>query len=112
MTLFPKVSYLFLKDAEKDKKLADALRQAEEFKRKLEQGSQQIQGEVLELQIEELLKQEFPFDDIEPVPKGIRGADVIQTVKTQTGRPCGMILWETKRTKNWSDSWLQKLKDD
>jgi hypothetical protein len=101
-----------LKDAEKDKKLADALKQAEEFKRKLEQGSQQTQGEVLELELEELFKREFPFDVIEAVSKGVRGGDILQTVKTQSGRSCGKILWETKRAKNWSDSWLQKLKDD
>ena len=101
-----------LKDAEKDKKLADALKQAEEFKRKLEQGSQQAQGEVLELELEDLFKREFPFDVIEAVSKGVRGGDILQTVKTQSGRVCGKILWETKRTKNWSDSWIQKLKDD
>jgi hypothetical protein len=101
-----------LKDAEKDKKLSDALKQAEEFKRKLEQGSQQAQGEVLELELEELFKREFSFDIIEPVSKGVRGADIIQTVKTQSGRTCGKILWETKRVKNWSESWIQKLKDD
>ncbi len=101
-----------LKDAEKDKKLADALKQVEELKRKMEQGSQQTQGEVLELELEAMLKSEFPFDVIEPVIKGARGADVLQTVKTQSGRECGKILWETKRTKNWSDSWIQKLKDD
>lgn len=101
-----------LKDAEKDKKLSDALRQVEELKRKMEQGSQQAQGEALELELEELFKREFPFDVIEPVSKGIRGADIIQTVKTQSGRTCGKILWETKRVKNWSESWIPKLKDD
>jgi len=101
-----------LKDAEKDKKLADALKQVEELKRKMEQGSQQAQGEVLELELEALLKKEFPFDEIDAVSKGVRGGDVTQTVKTQSGRVCGKILWETKRTKAWSDSWIQKLKDD
>lgn len=101
-----------LRDAEKDKKLSDALRQVEELKRKMEQGSQQAQGEALELELEELFKREFPFDVIEPVSKGIRGADIIQTVKTQSGRACGKILWETKRVKNWSESWIPKLKDD
>jgi hypothetical protein len=100
------------KDAEKDKKLSDALKQVDELKRKMEQGSQQSQGEILELELEELFKKEFSFDVIEPVSKGVRGADIIQTVKTQSGRPCGKILWETKRVKNWSDSWIQKLKDD
>ena len=101
-----------LKDAEKDKQLDDMKKQIDELKRKSEQGSQQMQGEVLELELEESLKEEFPFDDIEPVAKGIKGGDIIQTVKTQSGRICGKILWETKRTKNWSDSWIQKLKDD
>jgi hypothetical protein len=101
-----------LKDAEKDKQLDDMKKQIDELKRKSEQGSQQMQGEVLELELEESLKEEFQFDDIEPVAKGIKGGDIIQTVKTQSGRICGKILWETKRTKNWSDSWIQKLKDD
>jgi hypothetical protein len=100
------------KDAEKDKKLSDALRQVEDLKRKMEQGSQQAQGEVLELELEELFRREFPFDVIEPVSKGVRGADIIQSVKTQSGRACGKILWETKRVKNWSESWIPKLKDD
>ena len=101
-----------LKDAEKDKQLDDMKRQIDELKRKAEQGSQQMQGEVLELELEESLKEEFPFDVIEPVAKGVKGGDIIQTVKTQSGRICGKILWETKRTKNWSESWIQKLKDD
>jgi len=101
-----------LKDAEKDKQLDDMKKQIDELKRKSEQGSQQMQGEVLEIELEESLKEEFPFDDVEPVAKGIKGGDIIQTVKTQSGRICGKILWETKRTKNWSDSWIQKLKDD
>ncbi len=101
-----------LKDAEKDKQLNDMKKQIDELKRKAEQGSQQMQGEVLELELEKSLKEEFPFDDIEPVAKGVRGGDIIQTVKTQSGRTCGKILWETKRTKTWSDSWIQKLKDD
>ena len=101
-----------LKDAEKDKQLDDMKKQIDELKRKSEQGSQQMQGEVLELELEESLKEEFPFDVIEPVAKGVKGGDIIQTVKTQSGRICGKILWETKRTKNWSESWIQKLKDD
>ena len=71
-----------------------------------------MQGEILELALEEMLKEEFPFDEIESVSSGVKGADVIQTVKTQSGKICGKILWETKRTKTWSDKWLQKLKDD
>ena len=101
-----------LKDAEKDKKLADMTKQIDDLKRKAEQGSQQAQGEVLELELEDVLRNEFPFDEIQPVPKGVKGADAIQVVKTQSDNICGRILWETKRTKIWSDSWLQKLKDD
>ena len=101
-----------LKDAEKDKQMGDMKKKIDELKRKSEQGSQQNQGEVLELELEEMLTEEFVFDQIDPVAKGIKGADVIQTVKTQAGKVCGKILWETKRTKTWSDKWLQKLKDD
>ncbi|MBI3291402.1 MAG: DUF2130 domain-containing protein [Elusimicrobia bacterium] len=101
-----------LKDAEKEKQLADMKKQIEELKRKAEQGSQQMQGEVLELELEAILQREFPFDKIEPVAKGTRGGDVMLRVHTQTGRFCGTILWETKRTKIWSDGWIEKLKDD
>jgi len=101
-----------LKDMEKDKIIADSKKQIEALNRKLEQGSQQLQGEVLELDLERLLKNEFPFDEIEAVAKGVKGADIIQTVKTQSGRICGKILWEAKRTKDWSGDWLSKLKDD
>ena len=101
-----------LKDAEKEKQLADLKKQIEDLKRRAEQGSQQAQGEILELELEAVLQREFPFDKIEPVAKGTRGGDVLQRVHTQTGRLCGTILWETKRTKIWSDGWIQKLKDD
>ena len=79
-------------------------KQIDELKRKAEQGSQQNQGEVLELEIEDMLKVEFSFDEIDPIGKGQKGGDILQTVKTQAGRECGKILWEAKRTKNWSDS--------
>jgi hypothetical protein len=101
-----------MKDAEKDKLLNDMKKQIEELRRKSEQGSQQTQGEVLELELEEMLKNEFTLDDIEPVVKGAKGGDILQIVRTQSGRICGKILWETKRTRNWSDSWIKKLKDD
>jgi hypothetical protein len=101
-----------LRDAEKDKKLNDAIKVNDELRRKLEQGSQQTQGEVMELQLQQLLSNAFPEDQIEPVPKGVSGADLIQRISSRTGNPCGTIMWETKRTKSWSDSWLQKLKDD
>lgn len=101
-----------LKDAEKDKLIGDLKKQLEEMQRKAEQGSQQIQGEVLETTLEDLLRQQFPFDEITPVPKGIHGGDVVQTVRDASGTVCGIILWESKRTKSWSDSWLPKLRDD
>ncbi len=101
-----------LKILEKDKKLEDALKLVEEYKRKLEQGSQQLQGEVLELELENILKKEFPYDEIREVPKGVVGADVLQIVKNDYGRPCGTIIWESKRTKAWSESWIMKLKSD
>jgi hypothetical protein len=101
-----------LRDAEKEKKLQDALAVNEELRRKLQQGSQQTQGEVLELELEELLRAEFPFDHIEPVPKGMNGADLVQRVHNKTGHCCGTVVWESKRTKGWSDAWIQKLKDD
>jgi len=71
-----------------------------------------LKGEVLELDFEARLKKEFPFDVIEPIASGVKGADVIQTVKTQSGQICGKILWETKRTRSWSDGWITKLKED
>jgi hypothetical protein len=103
---------LHLKIAEKDKKLSDAEKQIHELQRKIQQGSQQLQGEVFELELEEILRKEFPFDEIKEVPKGIRGADVIQIVKTRAGAVCGTIVWESKNTKNWSPSWVQKLVED
>lgn len=101
-----------LKMLEQEKKLQDAIKANEDLRRKLEQGSQQMQGEVLELAIEGMLRQEFPFDEVSPVPKGITGADLIQTVKNQFGKTCGTIIWETKRTKAWSNEWVNKLKGD
>ncbi|WP_334050837.1 DUF2130 domain-containing protein [Alteromonas gracilis] len=101
-----------LKEAELRKKIDDASKANEELKRKLEQGSQQLQGEVLELELENELRQAYPLDDIEPVGKGTRGADVLQTVRLRTGTPCGKIVWETKRAENWSNTWISKLKAD
>lgn len=101
-----------LKDAENQQKFESMHRTIEDLERKLKQGSQQLQGEALEVELETLLKKEFVFDSIEPVGKGVRGADVLQVVKTQSGRECGRILWETKRTKAWSEKWVEKLKED
>jgi len=100
-----------LKDSEKDKKLSDALKQVEELKSKIEQGSQQTQGEALELELEERLAAEFPMDKISEVKKGQRGADVVQEVVDKLGRSCGTILWESKNAK-WSESWIGKLRED
>ncbi|MFH1259550.1 MAG: DUF2130 domain-containing protein [Elusimicrobiota bacterium] len=98
--------------AQLQKQLTDATKAKDDLARKLEQGSQQTQGEVFELELEELLKIEFPYDEILPVPKGVNGADIIQKVLDRSGRPCGQIAWESKKTKAWSEGWIQKLKDD
>jgi len=101
-----------LKEAEKDKLVDDLRKQIGELQRKSEQGSQQAQGEVMELELEDLLRRHFPYDDIVPVPKGVHGGDVLQHVHDPGGCLCGTILWESKRTKAWSDGWLPKLRDD
>ena len=87
-------------------------RTIEELKHKAERGSQQLQGEVQELELEALLRAKFPLDAIEPVPKGEFGGDIVQSVKSSAGQTSGTILWETKRTRNWSDAWLTKLRED
>ncbi len=101
-----------LKVMEKEQTIAAMQKQIEDLKRRAEQGSQQLQGEVQELELENLLRAKFPFDTIEPVPKGEFGGDVLHRVVSQGGQPCGTMLWEFKRTKNWSDGWLAKLRDD
>ena len=101
-----------LREAEKDKVIDDLKRKAEDLQRKAEAGSQQLQGEVAELSLEEVLAASFPMDSIEEVAKGVRGADVIQRVCGPAGRDCGTLIWESKRTKAWSDGWLDKLKED
>lgn len=98
--------------AEKDKKMEDMKKALDDARRKSEQGSQQLQGEVLELELEEMLRSAFPLDEIEPIGKGITGADIRHVVKTPLGNICGVILWELKRTKHWDDKWIGKLKDD
>ena len=100
-----------LKDLEKDKIIADLKKLNEEMKRRAEQGSQQTQGESLELELEQKLKSEFPTDLINEVKKGQRGADITQIVVDKLGRNCGTILWESKNAK-WTDSWISKLKED
>nr|WP_281720563.1 DUF2130 domain-containing protein [Nitrosomonas nitrosa] len=101
-----------LKVMEKDQIIGSMQKQIEELKRKAEQGSQQLQGEVQELELEALLRAKFPRDTIEPVPKGEHGGDALQHVVGPSGQPCGTIIWESKRTKNWSDGWLAKLRED
>ena len=103
---------LKLKVLEKDQTIASMQQKIEELKQKAEQGSQQLQGEVQELELESLLRAKFPFDTIEPVPKGEFGGDALQRVVSPGGQSSGTILWESKRTKNWSDGWLAKLRDD
>ncbi|MDX1349826.1 MAG: DUF2130 domain-containing protein [Putridiphycobacter sp.] len=94
------------------KKMDDQQKLIDEMKRKAEQGSMQMQGEVQELAIEDELRAQFPFDMIEEVSKGVRGADCIQTVRNGLGIACGKIIYESKRTKNFSNDWIDKLKDD
>jgi hypothetical protein len=103
---------LSLRVREKEEQIASMQRQIEDLKRKAEQGSQQLQGEVQELALEALLRERFARDLIEPVPKGEFGGDLIQRVVGPAGQIVGSILWEAKRTKNWSDSWLGKLRED
>ncbi len=101
-----------LKVMEKEQTITAMQKQIEDLKRRAEQGSQQLQGEVQELELENLLRTKFPFDAIEPVPKGEFGGDVLHRVRAPNGQASGTILWEFKRTKNWSDGWLTKLRDD
>ncbi len=101
-----------LKEAEKEEMIRGLREQIEVLKQKSEQGSQQLQGEVLELDLETILRREFPIDEIKPVPKGMPGSDIIHVVRNGAGGGCGTIIWELKRTKNWSDTWLPKLRND
>jgi hypothetical protein len=100
------------KVTEKEAQIAGMQRQIEELRRRAEQGSQQLQGESSEIELESQLRARFARDLIEPVPKGEFGGDVLQRVVGPGGQACGTILWESKRTKNWSDGWLVKLRDD
>jgi hypothetical protein len=103
---------LKFKVLEKEQTISSMQRQIEELKRRAEQGSQQLQGEVQELELENLLRTKFPRDSIQPVAKGEFGGDVLHRVNGALGQSCGFILWECKRTKNWSDGWLAKLRED
>jgi hypothetical protein len=103
---------LKLRLAEKEEQIASMQRQVEELKRRAEQGSQQLQGEVQEMALEATLRTKFPRDLIESVPKGEFGGDVVQRVIGPLDQHCGAILWESKRTKHWTDAWLPKLRED
>ena len=103
---------LKFKVMEKDQTITAMQRQIEELKRRAEQGSQQLQGEVQEIELEAILTAKFPRDTIQPVAKGEFGGDVLHRVMGPLNQICGTILWESKRTKNWSDGWLPKLRED
>ena len=105
-------SAFLLKQREAEQQINAMRTQIDNLKRRAEQGSQQHQGEVLEMELEDILARKFPYDDIKPVPKGVVGGDIIQTVMSPNGKLCGSILWETKRTKAWHATWLPKLKAD
>lgn len=100
------------KNLEHEKKESSYLKQIEELKQKMEQGSQQTQGDVVEEELKNILTKEFPYDEITDVPTGIRGGDLIHRVRNNFGKDCGIILWEAKQRKDWSDSWVIKLKED
>lgn len=97
---------------EKDKQLSDVRREIEELKRRSEQTSPQTRGDALQYELERILKSTFPDDEVEVIRRGARGADVIQKVKDSSGQLCGTILWESKNTIRWNNSWLEKLKND
>ncbi len=103
---------LKLRLAEREETIASMQRQIEVLKQKAEQGSQQLQGEVQELELEALLTAKFPLDLVEPVPKGEFGGDILHKVLSSSGQQCGTLIWESKRARNWSDAWLSKLRDD
>jgi len=101
-----------LKLKEKDKLIDDLRRSLEEARRKSEQGSQERQGEVLEIDVQAELERRFPHDLIAPVPKGMRGADLVHEVRDATMRPSGTVVWEIKNTRHWQPGWLDKVKQD
>ncbi|MDL2341986.1 MAG: DUF2130 domain-containing protein [Patescibacteria group bacterium] len=98
--------------AARDKTIADLQKSLDEAQRKAAQGSQQLQGEIMELDLETTMVKAFRDDDIEPIAKGTKGGDIRQVVKSPRGTVCGVMLWEIKRTKNWVDGWIPKLKED
>jgi len=104
--------HLALKVKEGETRIASMQQTIEQLRQKADQGSQQLQGEAQELVLEDMLRMKFPFDQLEPVGKGEYGGDVLQRVVNPAGQVCGSILWESKRTRAWSDGWLGKLKGD
>ena len=102
----------FMKIKERDRQITDLNRLVDEMKRKGQQGSMERQGEVFEDNLLEVLSQQFKDDDFQPVPKGEKGVDVVQTVYNSTRQQCGVILWEAKNTKGWAEKWVDKLKGD
>ena len=101
-----------MRTKELEKQLEDQKRLAEEMRRRAEQGSSQLQGEVQELALEDMLRAAFPFDVVEEVGKGVRGADCIQVVRNNMGNDCGKIIYESKRTKEFGGDWIEKLRAD
>jgi hypothetical protein len=101
-----------LKDIEKDHQISSLKKTVDDLNRKLEQGSQQSQGEAIEEDIENVLKTTFLIDEIIPIKKGVKGGDIHQKINNDSGKPCGSILWECKRQKDWSDGWISKAKED
>jgi hypothetical protein len=98
--------------AARDKTISDLQKALDDAQRKASQGSQQLQGEIMELDFEAALAQAFRDDAIQPIAKGVKGGDILQVVRTAQGATAGSLLWEIKRTKNWTDSWIPKLKQD
>lgn len=98
--------------AEKDKQLQDAIKANEDLRRKLTQGSQQLQGEAFEIEFEEMLERQYPNDKVTPVSKGVKGGDILHEVWDRNGNFVGKIVWEMKNTKTWSEGWVDKLKAD
>ena len=101
-----------MREADRDNTIATLRRQIDDLKRKSEQGSNQAQGEVMELVLEDALRHNFPLDTIDDVPVGVHGGDLLHHVFDTSSQACGTMLWESKRTKAWSDTWLPKLRDD
>lgn len=101
-----------LRDEEHRQQIEGLQKTIAELTRKVQQGSQQVQGEAQEVVLRDVLTMAFPHDAVDDVPKGVNGADLVQTVRATDGRDCGCIVWESKRTKAWSDGWLAKLRED